>query len=294
MFKEVEICSSGEIRKTAFPFGTYTAYLPSADLKPYIDKYYFTEGFETFASSTINPVGKENIEMHFHYGSLTHRVFDFQQEKYINRRAYIVGNYPMKKLYQSRMIDSTRMFTVEFTSTGLIRILHLYPSEFFNKIIDVEELFGFRGKNLINNIWNADDNDERIEIIEVFFRDLLKKSLKQDRQDRSMLSFMESRHIKTVKEFCSKYEVGRRRIERLFSKKVGLSPKEFLRIKRFNKACELLSQYPSISFSDIINDCHYFDQSHFIKEFRELVEMSPLKYLKQLNGFFYLGRGYVL
>ena len=160
--------------------------------------------------------------------------------------------------------------------------------------MDIEYFYGYRGKILMERVVNSTSFENKLELIENFFYRVLRKEYSPGRKDKSLLQFIDNQSISSVGDMCEQLNVNRRYIERFFSKRIGVSPKEYLRIVRFNKACELLGQYPKISTIEIIHKCHYYDQSHFIREFKMLAEMSPLKYLKQINGMFYLGRGYIL
>ena len=79
--------------------GKYLEYIPTPFLKPFVKKYYFIEGFKHFAGHCVKSIGKENVEIHFHYGEKGHEVSDLNKKVFKLRKAYVVGNYPMDKLY---------------------------------------------------------------------------------------------------------------------------------------------------------------------------------------------------
>lgn len=69
--------------------------------------------------------------------------------------------------------------------------------------------------------------------------------------------------------------IERRRLERGFRRWVGLTPKEFARITRVQRALALLERRPRPTGAEIAVRCGYADQSHLIREFRALVGPAP-------------------
>ncbi|MFC0876902.1 helix-turn-helix domain-containing protein [Saccharicrinis sp. FJH2] len=274
--------------------GKYWEVQPSLPLRSYIRKYYFTEGFSAYKNIDIHPVGKESIEMHFHYGSNGFDVFDFQLNDFKERRAYVVGNQPFDKLYKTRIIEELAMLSVEFTNLGVLCLLHCSPVDLYEHIPDVDDAFGPAYKHLLKQILEAKSYMDKLRVVELFFMKTLNPDHGLQPNEKDILKYLDDNECNTVDEICSSLGISHRTVERVFASRLGLRPKEYLRIKRLNKACEMLINYPEISISDIINDCNYYDQSHFIREFRNLIKKSPLKYLKDVNGLFYFGRGYVL
>ncbi|WED43847.1 helix-turn-helix domain-containing protein [Legionella cardiaca] len=64
-----------------------------------------------------------------------------------------------------------------------------------------------------------------------------------------------------------------RTIERRFKELVGLTPKKFLLLKRFQSAVKFLNE--GLSWKDIVEKCNYYDQAHFINDFKEFSNMTP-------------------
>ena len=66
----------------------------------------------------------------------------------------------------------------------------------------------------------------------------------------------------------------------LFKKYVGLTPKQFHRIMRFNEILKLIKNNETILWTTIAADCGYFDQSHFIRDFKFLFRIESQKVFK--------------
>ena len=80
---------------------------------------------------------------------------------------------------------------------------------------------------------------------------------------------------------AKQYEIGGKKLERIFSRYVGVSPKSFCGIIRFTRLFNFLDKIPNdINWTSVAYDCGYYDQAHMIREFNKYVGYSPEKYLR--------------
>lgn len=68
--------------------------------------------------------------------------------------------------------------------------------------------------------------------------------------------------------------------ERKFIQQVGLSPKLFARIKRFNRALDLKTYHPGLTWLDICCQTGYYDPMHLVKDFKNFASMTPTNLFK--------------
>ena len=96
--------------------------------------------------------------------------------------------------------------------------------------------------------------------------------------------------IVKIKELEDKFRISRRWLEKQFSAQVGVSPKEYVRVTRFNALLNQVFTDPSVSLNILLNDFGYYDQSHLSKDFNEFTGQTPLAYLtsrpNNLNNIF--------
>lgn len=83
--------------------------------------------------------------------------------------------------------------------------------------------------------------------------------------------------VRQVDQLAAQFQVSVRKIQRLFYQYIGLSPKWVIRKYRMHDVLRLLEQ--GAVYQDIIHDLGYYDQSHFIKDFKLFTGKSPSKYL---------------
>jgi len=75
-----------------------------------------------------------------------------------------------------------------------------------------------------------------------------------------------------------------RRFNERFRDTVGVSPKRFIRLMRFQRVIELLGDEVEADWSDVAAHCGYYDQAHLIHDFRSFSGMTPAAYLDRRSG----------
>lgn len=89
-----------------------------------------------------------------------------------------------------------------------------------------------------------------------------------------------------VRDLAAATGVGERRLEQLFRRDVGLSPKAVCRLARFHAAVDLLQRHPRRAWTDVAYDCGFYDQSHLVNEFQALAGLAPGDFRDRGCGFF--------
>jgi AraC-like DNA-binding protein len=82
--------------------------------------------------------------------------------------------------------------------------------------------------------------------------------------------------VQTVTE---KIGMSQRRVAQLFHEQVGVSPKTFHRVRRFQHTLTRLRGMQQVNWADLAIDCGYYDQAHLSHDFRQIAGMTPSAYL---------------
>lgn len=88
----------------------------------------------------------------------------------------------------------------------------------------------------------------------------------------------------TVREIAAGTCYSQRQLERIFREGVGMSPKTYLRLLRINRSMRLLR--PGASLAETAQEAGYFDQSHFIRDFKAVCGVTPGAYLQNMSVFY--------
>ncbi len=92
-----------------------------------------------------------------------------------------------------------------------------------------------------------------------------------------------------IEELCQKFNISKKDCERKFKKEIGFTPKEYARIIRIQYTKDAISSLNTKSLTSISYENGFFDQSHFIREFKFFMNETPKDYLikKQNMAKFY-------
>jgi methylphosphotriester-DNA--protein-cysteine methyltransferase len=87
----------------------------------------------------------------------------------------------------------------------------------------------------------------------------------------------------TIEQLAVKSSLCLRLFERGFKSQFGITVKEFQKLTRFQNLIKNILLKRTPNYLDTILDNGYFDQSHFIKEFKSLTQKTPLEYFTEAN-----------
>ncbi|NJB69611.1 transcriptional regulator GlxA family with amidase domain [Saonia flava] len=94
------------------------------------------------------------------------------------------------------------------------------------------------------------------------------------------INTLKSKQAVSIDQLSESLCITNRSLQKIFKKYVGMSPIHFKKIVRFNRAANLLLSSSADSLTNITYECGYYDQAHFIKDFRKFGGISPSEFLK--------------
>lgn len=174
---------------------------------------------------------------------------------------------------------------IEFSPLGAYRFFRIRQSELKNKLFLLEDVIGESAREIQKMIADTDDVRKKIQLIQGYLAKLLSKTEPDLFLDHCIRQIENSKGLVTVTELGRQTGYSSRWIYEKFIDKVGLSPKTLSSIVRFNRFYQQWAKGPSPDFfrGDLYD--YFYDQAHFIKEFKRFTGFSPLKFAKSENEF---------
>lgn len=251
----------------------YKTYQPPAQLAGYIRCYWILEGNKG-GRDRVFPDGC--IELIFHYGDLFKKYIP-KGKGHLQPRCFIHGQ--LRKYMELEPTGRVGVFSVRFNPGGLQAFVKFDVSKITGKTITVEKAWPGQGEALAETIINAANTRQRIKRVETF----LKQQLHQLNTSALMVESCVNRIIQShgsipADDLARHERVGQRYLERKFNAMVGLSPKLLSRIIRFNHALQLIEKKDFRSFTAVAHEGGFYDQAHFIKDFKNITGLNPKKY----------------
>ncbi len=176
------------------------------------------------------------------------------------------------------------LFGVRFHPAGAFPFLRMPLSEITDRVEALDSIIGRDAKLIEQKIANANSFEDRVCAFEgQCLESLNRLPVEDDRAQRLSLEISRRKGQISISGLCDFSGIGERKLERIFKRYIGLSPKTFARVVRFQNVVRRIEAASSMSMLDTALDLGYFDQSHMIREFREFAGKSPSAYFDETH-----------
>lgn len=254
---------------------------PSPLLLPYIKSFIIIEDDEgDIKNQIMNIYPSGHLEMIISFGD---RVI-FSRDDYNLRTAagYLEGQI-LEPVYY-RCLGRMRILSVIFRPFGIYRFLNIPQYEFTSRRIDLDLIMGRGGKEFIERLCEEPSRTGKILLADRFFQDLLRENEFRDhRIARAAFVIDRSEKKINITDLCDNLNISIKTLERDFSRIVGISPKELTRVMRFNRAFNAINSGEPVDVQEIVFECGYYDQAHFINEFKRFTSLTPTAFINKQN-----------
>ena len=254
-------------------------------LKPFIRDIVYHKGYQpTHSKDRFLPDGTVNL------------VFDFLESP-----KYIFDNNSLKKKQECRLAwfsgmqsryltissgKDAEMMVVSFKAGGaypfLERSLYLYN----DCVVPADEVFGEKIFEIRNKMIAEKSHERKFELIEDWLLSNKKEITFTKEVISPLVALIENTPEKIqINEVVKKSGYSQKQCIHLFKKHIGLSPKQFHKIIRFNEILNTIHGEKQIEWAKIAAGCGYFDQAHFIKDFQVFSGLNPKKYITDQGDY---------
>jgi AraC-like DNA-binding protein len=191
-----------------------------------------------------------------------------------NCRAALFGKH---SVVTNRYVGRDFMLVqVVFQPNGLYRLTGIPAFEFTNTYLDAETIFDKEIRAVNERLSSAADFREMLRIVEVYLTQLAAQSRKEFHPIDAVSSLMLNAPEKISLDWLAKESfLSPKQFERKFVERVGINPKYFARIIRFDRAFRLKNAQPHRDWFGIAIECGYYDYQHLVKDYKEFTNFSP-------------------
>jgi len=261
---------------------------PSNLLKPYIRHYYlFESDADLEFEDTVFPSGEMEIIFNLGEGKWAASV---ENQFFPNPPIELWGQITRPLAIRSKGRHS--MLGLRFHTHSAAYFFHDEIGMFNDQVADLGDILGRPVKTLHAQLRETRDPDSRIALIEHFLSERLagneKRSGSIEKVADILTSIKNNAEEDKIGHIASRHGITPRYLHKLIHQHTGLSPKSFNKISRFQLSLRLIAKNDR-PFTSIAYDCGYFDQSHFIRDFKSFTGLTPSAYLENrspVNGLF--------
>jgi AraC-like DNA-binding protein len=267
-----------------------TTYRPRSPLSQFIEFFWFREGDHLPQSqSRLLPIGSMELVINLHEDRIP--LFDRHSRAECGNTngTMICGIH--SEGYIISIGSKISVMGVHFKPGGSTSFLALPARELYNQRVGLNELWQGRAAELRDRLVEAPTIESRFLILEQFLLMVMQSPdhttvLQEHRHPVVDFALREFRRspTPTVNAVTDQIGCSNRHFNQLFRDQVGLTPKLFCRVRRLRQVLYLIADKEQVDWTDIAFTCGYFDQAHFIHDFRSLTDCTPTEYLAQ-RGF---------
>ena len=260
----------------------YQTFQPHPDLASLISCYWTLEVPKTEETQRQRIIPDGTIEMAFILGDDIKR-YTSEDDFIIQPRAMVLGQTIDPFYIEPTGFVNT--FAIRFYPYGFANFVTAPIRTLANKETPINTLFEENiADQLEQDIIQATSTKQRIEIIESFF---LKKLSDQVRVNSIVKTTVETllatKGGTSISDILKEDLSKRRQLERMFVKQIGASPKQLGKLIRLQSALKMLLNEEGESLTHIAYQHDYYDQAHFIKDFKAFTGVAPKDFLGNEN-----------
>lgn len=177
--------------------------------------------------------------------------------------------------------ENSSMFVLRFKPFGAHPFLHVDVSLLNELIVPVQEVLGEELLSVREEMKAAGSAEQCFRLMDQWLVQRFDSSRCPPPELLAFIQRLQQAPATGLNHIISEYPASQKTLIDQFKQYVGLTPKYFQRILRFNDLLQRIREKESLSWTDIAHDCGFTDQSHFIKEFRHFSGFNPREYLER-------------
>jgi len=256
----------------------YAVHAPHPPLAALVDHFWSLSDAPSHAKERIIPSGTIELVINLQHDEI--RVF---KPSSTGEECARLAGAVVSGAYSGAFVIDTRAHAaivgVHFKPGGAATILGVPAGVLANAHVELEALWGRRAIELRERLCAAADSAQRFRILEQALMGLLPRAAKVRGEVDKALGRLGAPRVE-VAEVAKEVQLSHRRFIELFTEQVGMTPKRYSRVRRFQHALALVTGTSSPAWAQLALTCGYCDQAHLCRDWVELTGLSPMDFLR--------------
>ena len=171
------------------------------------------------------------------------------------------------------------MFVIEFKVGNTSPFFRFPLSDIANTVVDGDAVFGPSVDFLRDRIRNTGDVESKFDAAEGWLSNKLDFARGDVRVSRVAGVIRASPTMSSVDQVAHQSGISHKHLIESFRRVIGITPKQFQRVHRFQKVIHTIERDKVVNWAQLALDCGFYDQSHFVNEFKRFSGINPTGYL---------------
>ena len=254
-------------------------YVPGQPISSFIQCLWYWEGAPTTHSKErLLPNGEPAIIFNLREEPI--RIYDAQDLKRFEDYGHAVLSGARSNCFVIDTMQEERVIGVQFRPGGSYPFFRVPASEVEDSSVALGDLWRHGTAEIREQLLAAGSVDEMFRTFErCLLQQLVRPPELHPAVAYALCQFHQRSHQGKIDEVTQCIGLSPRRFIELFHRQVGLTPKAFCRVRRFQRVLRSIHQKLEVDWAQIALDCGYYDQAHFIHDFRNFSGLTPSAYL---------------
>lgn len=260
----------------------FRQHVPSAPLCDFVRCFWYSEGApQTHAKERLMPNVEPTIVFSLREDAM--RIYDANdQTRYHSYRDAVISG-ARTGCCVIDTVQQDRVFGIQFLPGGAFPFFRQPASEIANQSVELECLWGKSACELRERLLLARNQNELFRTAEQFLLRQFVRPLALHPAVNSARKGFSIRFDVSMASVANNIGLSQRRFIELFQRQIGLTPKAFCRVQRFQRVLNRVHRARDIDWIQVALNCGYYDQAHFIHDFREFSGMTPTQYVTRVT-----------
>lgn len=175
--------------------------------------------------------------------------------------------------------DMVQTIGIQFKPGGAFPFFRMPASELQEQSISLDDIFGAEARHIRDRLLETSSPEQKFQLLECWLLDRLAKPLQRHRAVEFALQRLLQNPAQSVSALSDRIGISQRRFIQIFSSEVGLTPKLFARVRRFQSSIQELGIDTEVEWTDLALRCGYYDQAHFNHDFQGFCGLTPRSYV---------------
>lgn len=239
-------------------------FTPGPQLKPFVDHFWVVR-YDL-------PAGTTHTQTVLSYPNV-HLAFEHDE----GRRALVYG-IP-RRPFVRELRGTGRTLGVRVRAGGFFPFWRRDVAQLTGKTVPATHVFGPQAEHWADTVLDAGDDAAMARAAERLLSACLPDPDPRAELAAQIVSIaMDERDIIKAEQLSERTDMSLRRLQRLFRRYVGVGPKWVIKRFRLQEAAERIEHEPDLALTDLAVELGYFDQAHFIKDFKAVLGQTPAEY----------------
>lgn len=263
----------------------FHTYKPSFPLDRFVDRFFYYEGYDpAHRIDRFLPDG--NVELIIDLDDRPKFIYDNDtlREKQTCRRSWFSGvrTEPIS-IYAGK---ASSMFIVYFKKGAAYPFFPVPMNEIADTVVDAELLWGESFAQLHERLLGEFDLTRRFQQIESFLLETFSPRFEVNPCVEFAVRQIVNRSEQVrLRELTRQIGYSQKHFISMFKSRVGVTPKSYLKLMRFQKAVGEIEKLAEIDWTTVAQNCGFYDQAHFINDFKLFSGFTPAAYAALKSDF---------